>query len=339
MKFQDYYSVLGVAREASEAEIKKAYRRLALKWHPDRHQGDTQQGDPRDEAERRFKQISEAYEVLSHTETRAKYDRFGEHWKQGQEVPPPGGGERSMSPEEFEQMFGGAGGFSDFFREAFGDDVRRDFGSGRQRPHARYQYRGADVKAELRLPVSDALAGDKRSFEVPARSSCPSCGGVGSLKGHVCPACGGVGQVQRQRKVDLQIPTELRARTNLRLRGLGEPGEAGGEAGDLILELRLADDESYRVLGDDLQARVVLTPWEAEAGASVDLRTARGMVAVKLPPGSRAGKRLRLRGQGLAKAGGGHGDCIARLELDLPEQLSERQRELLRELGELGGPL
>lgn len=334
MKFQDYYSVLGVARDASEAEIKKAYRRLALKWHPDRHKDDS-----RAEAESRFKQLSEAYEVLSDAEKRAKYDRFGEDWKHGQEVPPPSGGGRSMSPEEFEQMFGGAGGFSDFFREMFGDDVRRDFGSGRPGRHPRYRYRGADLRAELALPVSDALAGGKRSVEVPTRSGCPSCGGVGNLQGHICPACAGVGEVQRLRKVDLKIPAELRARTRLRLSGLGEPGEAGGEAGDLILELRLVDDEHYRVLGDDLEARVVLTPWEAEAGASVDLRTARGVVAVKLPPGSRSGKRLRLRGQGLARrTGDGHGDCIARLELDLPKELSERQRELLRELGELGAP-
>jgi len=345
MKFQDYYEVLGVARDASEADIKKAYRRLALKWHPDRHQGDDGA-----EAEKRFKQISEAYEVLSHADTRAKYDRFGEHWKHGQEVPPGAGGSaggfggeggaRRMSREEFEQMFGGAsgaGGFSDFFREAFGDDMRRDFGGakGARQRHARYRFRGADVQAELRLPVSEALLGGKRSFELPGRSACPSCGGTGELKGHVCPACAGIGQVRRTRAVELAIPKDLRAHSTLRLRGLGEPGEGDGEHGDLLLELTLVDDEQYRVLGDDLEARVTVTPWDAETGTRAELRTARGVVSVNVPPGARAGQRLRLRGQGFARADGAHGDCYARVVLDLPRTLSERQRELLRELAEL----
>ncbi|GJM23282.1 MAG: molecular chaperone DnaJ [Planctomycetota bacterium] len=343
MKFQDYYEVLGVARDASEAEIKKAYRRLALKWHPDRNQGEEHEA-----AEARFKQISEAYEVLGHADTRAKYDRFGENWKHGQEVPPGagggadgfGGGAQSMSREEFEQMFGGAGGsggFSDFFREAFGDDMRRDFGgaSGASQQHARYRFRGADVQAELRLPVSEALLGGKRSFQLPGRSACPSCGGTGELKGHVCPACAGIGQVRRMRSVELAIPKQLRAHSTLRLRGLGEPGAGDGEAGDLLLELSLVDDDHYRVLGDDLEARAVVTPWDAESGTQLELRTARGEVSVNVPAGARAGQRLRLRGQGFARAGGEHGDCFARVELDLPRTLSDRQRELLRELAAL----
>jgi curved DNA-binding protein len=325
VQFQDYYDVLGVARDADAEAVKKAYRKLALKWHPDRHQG-----DGKDAAEAKFKQVSEAYEVLSDPTKRAKYDRFGENWEQGQEFD-PGPGQRTMTPEEFEAAFGGSGGFSDFFQEMFGGQFREDVRGGPQR-HARYHYRGSDVRAELRLSISEALAGGKRGFEIPARVSCPSCGGTGSMGQHVCPACAGVGQVRTIKKVDLTIPAAVRDGLNLRLRGLGEPGEGGGESGDLHLVLRLADDDTYRSVGSDLEARVTVPAWDAEAGTKVDVRTARGTVTVTVPSGSRSGTRLRLRGQGFADGKGGHGDCIVRIELDLPRTLSARQRELLLEL-------
>jgi curved DNA-binding protein len=331
VKFQDYYEVLGVAREADADAIKKAYRKLALKWHPDRHQG-----DGREEAEQRFKRISEAYEVLSDPEKRAKYDRFGENWQHGQEFEPEAG-QREMTREEFEAAFGASGGFSDFFQQMFGRQFRGDFG-GRPGRHARYRYRGADVRAELALPLSEAIAGGTRSFEVPAVVSCPTCGGAGFVAEHVCPACAGMGQVRKRHTVEMKIPDEVRDGMTLRLRGLGEPGGSGepgasGEAGDLHLTLRLRDDATYRLVDGELEVRVTVAPWEAHAGASVDVRTARGVVALKVPAGTRSGKRLRLRGQGLADGQGGRGDCIARIELDLPEALSARQRELLDELG------
>ena len=331
MKFQDYYEVLGVARDADPDQIKKAYRKLALKWHPDRHPGEGAA-----EAEAQFKRLSEAYEVLSDPEKRAKYDRFGENWEQGQEFTPPSGQQR-MSREEFEAAFGGGGGFSDFFQEMFGGEFRRDFGGGGPRRHQRYKHRGADVRAELPLAVGDALRGGKRGFELPVRLACPSCGGTGFLEQHVCPTCGGVGQVQQRKKVELTLPKEPRDGLELRLKGLGEPGDAGGESGDLYLVLRLTDDADYRVQGRDLEARVVLTPWEAVAGAKVDLRTARGVVTLTIPADARTGQRLRLRGQGFPDGKGGHGDCHARVELDLPATLSARQRELLTELAATGG--
>lgn len=331
MKFQDYYEVLGVPRDADAKAIKSAYRKLALKWHPDRHQGDAAV-----KAEARFKQISEAYEVLSDTEKRARYDRFGENWKHGQEFA-PGTGEKTMSPEEFQSAFGGGGGFSDFFQQIFGQQVRNDFGNKGPAPHGRYQFRGADVSAELALPISDALAGGKRRFEVPGSASCPSCGGTGSLNGHVCPSCGGVGAIHRTKAVDLTLPTAPRDGQRLRLDGLGEPGHGQGEPGDLLLSLRLMDDDAYRIVNGTLEARLVLAPWEAEAGAKLDLRTARGVATVTVPAGTRAGKRLRLRGQGLTDASGQAGDCLVRVELDLPPELSPEQQQLLAQLGAAAG--
>ncbi|MEZ6018359.1 MAG: DnaJ domain-containing protein [Planctomycetota bacterium] len=335
MKFQDYYEVLGVERDATPERIKKAYRKLALKWHPDQHPEGSGTPAERAEAEERFKRISEAYEVLSDPEKRARFDRFGQRWQQGQEFEPEGG-QRPMSREDFEANFGGAGGFSDFFKGMFGDQYQRDF-SQRPRSHGRNRFRGGDVRAELSLAVSDALDGGKRTFQVSGQATCPTCGGTGFLGEHVCPTCAGIGRVRTPKTVELKVPSELRDGLTLRLKGLGEPGEEGGEPGDLFLTLRLADDERARVLGDDLEARATVTPWGAELGTSIDVRTARGTVTVKVPPGSRSGRRLRLGGQGLAKAGGGHGDFYVKLELDLPRDLSARQKELLRELGEPSG--
>lgn len=343
MEFQDYYEVLGVARDAKPEEIKKAYRRLALKWHPDQ----VKEGEDKDEAEARFRRLSEAYEVLSDPEKRAKYDRFGASWQQGQTFDPGeafsggAGGARSMSREEFEEMFGGAGGFSDFFRTMFGEDVRRDFGGRAGRQHPRYRHRGADARAELALPISDALGGGKRSFRVPARLACPSCGGTGFLEQHVCPACGGVGQVRRDREVELKLPAAPRDGMVLRLEGLGEPGAGGGQAGDLHLVLRLQDDDTYRLVDGVLEARLPLAPWEAHRGTKVDVRTGRGVVSLKVPAGTPAGRRLRLRGQGLATGRKDeHGDMEAVVQLALPEPLSPRQAELLDEMARAGdGPV
>jgi DnaJ-class molecular chaperone len=334
MKFQDYYETLGVPRNAAAEDIKRAYRKLALKWHPDRHKAET-----RKNAEEKFKRISEAYEVLSDPEKRKKYDQFGEHWKQGQEFTPPPGGARRVTPEEFARMFGGAGGgggFSDFFTNIFGDQFERDVGGGPRR-HARFRERGADVQAELQLAVSDALAGGKRRFEIPASTPCPRCGGAGFVGEHVCPTCMGVGNVQQRRAVELTLPRPLRDGQTLRLRGLGEPGEGGGEAGDLLLTLRLQSDDTFRTAGADIEADLPLAPWEALAGARVDVRTPDGTVTLTVPPATRAGTRLRIRGRGLDDGQGGRGNFYAVVRLVLPDSLTDEQRDLLLRAGTAGG--
>jgi len=337
MKFQDYYEVLGVPRSASEEDIKRAYRKLALKWHPDRAKP-----EGRKTASEKFKQVAEAYEVLSDPEKRKKYDRFGENWKQGQEfVPPPGaGGARHVTPEEFARMFGGAagrgGGFSDFFTSFFGEQFEQQVGGGPAR-HARYAERGADVQAELELGVSDALSGGKRAFQLSGTATCGRCGGTGAVGQHVCPTCMGLGTVEQPRRVDLSIPRAVRDGQTLRLRGLGEPGEGGGETGDLLLTVRLRSDETFRIDGSNLEADVPLAPWEALAGAKVPVRTPDGSVMLNVPPGTRAGTRLRLRGRGLADGAGTRGDFHAVIRLALPETLTPEQRELLARAGEAGG--
>lgn len=332
MKFQDYYELLGVPRTATEEEIKKAYTKLALKWHPDRHQG-----ADRADAEARFKQINEAKEVLLDAEKRKKYDRFGQNWEHGQEFTPPGGNGRRVSPEQFSEMFG-EGGFSDFFASMFGEDMREQF--GKRGRHPRYSVRGADVNAELELALSDAIAGGKRTFALGTVMSCPSCGGVGEIDdGHVCPACAGLGRVRGQKTVELSLPKELRDGMKLRLRGLGEAGERGGETGDLYLTLHLTSDEVYRVKDSDIEADLPVAPWEALEGAKVEVRTLDGTATLAVPPQTQSGAKLRMRGLGLSKEEGGRGDFYAIVRYALPENLTERQRELIRQMkgGEVKG--
>jgi DnaJ-class molecular chaperone len=328
VEFQDYYAVLDVARDASAEDIKKAYRKLALQWHPDRH---AEAG--REEAEARFKRIAEAYEVLSDADKRGRYDRFGQNWKQGDEF--QGGDTKgsSMSPEDFEKAFGG-GGFSDFFRQAFGDDLRRQY-EGASRSHRRYRHRGADVRAELGLPVSTAIHRTRSRFDVPATKPCSRCGGVGFVGEHVCPSCVGVGRVHDRRVIDLAIPASVRDGMTMRLAGLGEAGEEGGEQGDLYLTIRLVSDDVYSVEESDVVADLPVAPWEAVLGTRVGVRTPDGAVTLTVAPGSRAGTKLRLRGKGFDNGQGGRGDFYAVLRLVLPE-LSARQTELMSEMAAAG---
>jgi curved DNA-binding protein len=344
VRFQDYYQTLGVARTATADEIKRSYRKLALEWHPDRHPP-----NKRKEAEQRFKQIAEAYEVLSDPEKRKRYDSLGANWRHGQDFQaPPGGGYRTVSPEEFARMFGGlggaggrsAGGFSDFFAQMFGDLFQgggaetADGGPAAARRRTAVGH-GDDVEAELELSVGEALLGGKRSLELSAAIACGQCDGSGRRGRHLCPACGGLGRTQVQKRVDLVIPKDVHDGQVLRLRGLGEPGDGGN--GDLLLQVRLVSDDVYRLRGDDVEAEVVVAPWEAVAGTKVEVRVPTGVAVARIPPGSAAGTRLRLRGQGLARQDGGRGDLLLAVRIGLPEHLSARQRELLQELQREGG--
>jgi curved DNA-binding protein len=325
MKFQDYYEILGVPRGASQDEIKKAYRKLAIKWHPDRHPG-----DDRASAEEKFKRINEAKEVLTDPEKRAKYDRFGQSWQHGQDFTPPQGGQgwRTMSPDEFGDMFGGSG-FSDFFASMFGDDMRTRFG-GRRRAS-----RGADANAELHLAVSDAVRGGSREFTLGTMKDCDMCGGSGVLdEDHMCPTCGGLGRVNGRKTVELKIPKDVRDGMTLRLRGLGEHGQGGGPTGDLYLTVRLQSDDVYRREGANLYADVPVAPWEALDGAKVDLKSLDGTVTLTIPPGTKSGDRLRLRNLGLRREDGTRGDLYASIRYALPETLTEEQKQALKALKE-----
>jgi len=338
MKFQDYYTTLGVSRTATPDEIKRAYRKLAKEWHPDRHPP-----HKRKDVEEKFKAISEANEVLSDPEKRKRYDALGEHWRHGQDFQPPpggGGGFRQVDPEEFARMFGGrmggggGGGFSDFFSQMFGDMFAGGAGGGPGRDgqaRARRATRGPDAEAEIEVAIGDALLGGKRSFTLRVAVPCESCDGEGRIGNRACPACGGLGSQQREKTIELSIPKDAHDGQVLRLRGLGEAGESG--PGDLLLTLRLASDDVYRMRDDDVEADVVVAPWELLDGTKVDVAVPGGTATARLPAGTKPGQRLRLRGQGLTRGDGVRGDLYLVVRLGLPEALTDRQRELLRELG------
>ncbi len=305
MKFKDYYEVLGVSRDASQDEIKRAYRKLARKYHPD------VSDDP--DAEARFKALGEAYEVLKDPEKRAAYDQFGQNWKHGQDFTPPPGWDAG-----FEFSGGGFTGadaeqFSDFFETLFGGGFGRAAGGGRRR-HT-WAQKGEDHHAKILIDLEDAYHGAEKaiSLKVPELDE----------TGHV---------VTRTRTLNVKIPKGITRGKRIRLRGQGAPGIGGGEAGDLYLEVDFRPHPFYRIEGKDLYLDLPITPWEAALGATVKVPTPGGIVDLKIPAGSQTGRKLRLKGRGLP--GNPPGDEYVVLKIETPVPQTEEQRKLYERMAE-----
>ena len=306
MKYQDYYQALEVPRTATQDDIKKAYRKLARKYHPD--------VSKLPNAEAKFKEINEANEVLKDPEKRAAYDQMGSNWKAGQEFQPPpnwdegfefrGGQAGGGSP------FGGAEGFdaSDFFESLFGRRARGGGGAPR-RPSS---MQGEDHHAKVLIDLEDAFHGAERSISLRV----PKEGADGRV-------------VLEERRLDVHIPRGIRAGQHLRLAGQGAPGSGGAPAGDLYLEIEFKPHARFRVDGNDVYVDLPLAPWEAALGATVEAATPEGDVQLTIPKGSAAGRKLRLKGRGLpaAKAGSAAGDLYAVLSIALPPADPEKARE------------
>jgi len=321
VKYQDYYKILGVSREASDKDIHKAYRKLARKYHPDVNK---ESG-----AEDKFKQINEAYAVLKDPEKRKKYDALGENWQMGQDFTPPPGwenirfdfGPRDRGGRGFD--FAGGGGFSDFFSAIFGGD----FGAGGPRRRAAPGYepfqrathaqRGVHHEAEITIPLTDAYHGASRrmSFETPEP------GPDGRPK-------------STSKTFQVKIPPGIRDGATIRLSGQGGAGVGGGRSGDLLLRVHVADDPRFRLEGDDLVTTLPVAPWEAALGAKVRLATMEGEVTLTVPKGCPGGRQLRLRGKGMSKKGGGHGDLRVEIRVTVPEKLTKQEQELFEKLRE-----
>ena len=329
LQYKDYYKLLGVERTASADEIRKGFRKLARLYHPDVAKN-------KKEAEEKFKEINEAYEVLGDPEKRKKYDALGANWKQGAEFRPPGfepfgggGGFRGGRPApnggvEFD--FGGAG-FSDFFEQIFGERARGGFN---RRPDETSE-RGRDVESDLRVTLEEALKGSLRSISLRRAVACEHCHGTGMAGRKPCPKCDGEGQVTRNETHQVKIPAGVTEGQKLRVGGKGGAGAGGGTAGDLYLIIRLAPHPDFRVEGENLLSDVDLAPWEAVLGASVSVPTLEGQVSVKVPPGTQAGHRLRLRGRGLGREGA-RGDLLLSMRIQVPETITEPERKLWSEL-------
>ncbi|MEP7013836.1 MAG: J domain-containing protein [Verrucomicrobiota bacterium] len=317
VKFRDYYETLGVAKTASEDEIRSAFRKLARKYHPD-------VAKDKKAAEEKFKEINEAYEVLSDPEKRKKYDQLGTDWdRPGGFQPPPGWGAQQPGGGVRQHGFGGGDnggvefefggtGFSDFFEAFFGGGRGRSAfgGFGQQQATAE---RGADVEADIMVTLEEALHGSTRTVSLRR---------VGSDK---------------VENYQVKIPRGVHEGQRIRLAGQGEAGARGGKSGDLFLRVRLARHPDFAVEGSDLIHEVKIAPWQAVLGTDVQVPTLEGTVRLKIPPGTQAGQRFRLRELGLPGASGKRGNLYVDVQIDIPKKLTERERAIWSELAKLHG--
>jgi len=304
MQFKDYYQVLDVPRSATQDDIKRAYRRLARKYHPDVSK------EP--EAEARFKEVGEAYEVLKDPEKRAAYDQFGSDWKAGQDFRPPpdwdagfefhGTGPGSGFSDFFETLFGGAGPFSG--ARAAGASARRGFRGS-----------GEDHHAKILISVEDAYRGGPRQVQLQT----PEVDSTGSV-------------VLKRRQLKVNIPAGILAGQQIRLAGQGGAGVGGGQRGDLYLEVEFEPHPQYRVEGRDIHTSLKITPWEAALGGRVQAATPGGQVTLTVPAGAQSGQKLRLKGRGMP----GHpaGDQFVELRIVTPPARDERSRKFYRQMAE-----
>jgi curved DNA-binding protein len=322
--YKDYYATLGVAKNASPEELKKAYRRLAREHHPDLH---PEKNKAR--AGEKFKEINEAYEVLSDPEKKAKYDRLGPGWDQQERPARPS----SPRPEAsgFDGGAGGFSGFSDFFEGLYGQAEGRGFGAGGGA--ARAPRRGQDVEAEIAISLEDAIRGGEKRLNLMVPAVCPACGGSGRKGRGFCPNCGGVGETEVEKTITARLPQAVRDGMKVRLRGQGGTSR-GGEPGDLFLRIRLLPHPSFKVSGSDLESTVTVMPWIAALGGETVVATLDGPIRIKIPAGTHAGRTFRVAGKGLGKEGGGRGDLHAAVRVDIPETIGPRLEKLFAEMRE-----
>ncbi len=323
VEFKDYYQILGVQRNAAPEDIKKAFRTLARKHHPD-------VAKDKKTAEVKFKEINEAYEVLGDPENRKKYDQLGVNWKQGAQFqqPPPGRGgpfrqTAGRGGEEFDFEFEGTG-FSDFFEQFFGGQAGRSGGSspfGSRRPagganegfrQSTAAQRGEDVRGDILITLEEVLKGGMRAITVRRTNA-------------------RTGQEESQ-TYQVRIPAGVRTGQSIRLRGKGDAGFAGGSAGDLYLRVRYAQHPDFETRGADLVGSLELTPWEAVLGATVPVRTLEGTVSLKVPAGTQQGYQLRVRGKGLPAGNAKSGDLYVAVSIQVPPQISEEEKLLWKQL-------
>ncbi|MFM7181505.1 MAG: molecular chaperone DnaJ [Verrucomicrobiales bacterium] len=361
---RDYYEILGVSREASADELKKAYRKLAVQFHPDKNPGDKN-------AEEKFKEIGEAYEALSDPDKRAAYDRYGHAAFQG------GGGGAGAggfpggfhdAADIFNQVFGSAFGFEDIFGG----------GGRRQRRDPSGRSRGSDLRYDLEITLEEAARGTEKEIEIEKLGPCQTCSGSGSRSsggaktcttcggsGHVissrgffqvqqtcpachgtgqtlsdpCPSCGGEGRTRQTSRVRIRIPVGVDSGTRLRTSGNGDSGTRGGPAGDLYVVIHVKAHELFERDGDDLHCIVPVPFPRAALGGEVKVPTLEGSTTIKVPAGTQSGTQFRVRGKGMPVLGGGqrHGDLYVHLEVEVPTKLNADQRKLLEQLADSMG--
>lgn len=338
MADRSYYDILGVKKDASEDEIKKAYRKLARKHHPDVNQGNK-------EAEAKFKELSEAYAVLSDKEKRQQYDTFGKQAFGG--AGGAGGAYGGANP------FGGFGGFDfDFsqFQDARGGarggrrttrstggatnfaDLFSDLFSGGGGPGAEFAMRGQDVEASTTIDLRDAIHGTTLQMSVARQRECTTCGGTGNVGGKVCRTCGGSGMMREAESVKVKIPVGVRDGQKIRLKGKGNAGTNGAPAGDLIVLIHVRPHPFFERREDDIYTEIPITIGEAIRGAEIEVPTIAGPVRARIPAGTQGGQTFRLSGKGVPKAKGGSGDHYYKVQIAVPRNVPEELKEKVDEL-------
>ena len=359
MSKRDFYEILGVAKTASDEEIKKAYRKMAMKYHPDRNQGDAS-----NVAEEKFKEVKEAYEMLSDAAKRAAYDQHGHA---GVDPNMRGGGPGTE----------GFGGFAEAFGDIFGDMFNQGGAGGARGGRAgagRQVYRGSDLSYAMEVTLEEAAAGKSAEIRIPAwdtcdtchgsgakpgtspkacgtcsgsgtvqmrqgffsvQQTCPHCRGTGKIIPEPCTSCHGQGKLKKQKTLEVKIPAGIDDGMRIRSTGNGEPGTNGGPPGDLYIEIRLKKHEIFERDGDDLHCQVPVSFITASLGGEIDVPTLAGIAAIDIPEGTQAGKQFRLRGKGIKGVRSSYpGDLYCHIVVETPVKLTEHQRKLLRELDE-----
>ncbi|ELX11062.1 chaperone protein DnaJ [Janthinobacterium sp. HH01] len=351
MAKRDFYETLGVAKNASEDEIKKSYRKLAMKYHPDRNPDSK-------ESEEKFKEVKEAYEMLTNPEKREAYDRYGHAG-----VDPNMGGGGGFG--------GGAGGFGDAFGDIFGDI----FGGGRGRGQGPQVYRGADLRYNLEITLEQAAHGFDTTIRVPSwdkcdtchgsgakpgtspvtcstcaghgqvrmqqgffsiQQTCPKCHGTGKIIPEPCAACAGQGRIKRNKTLEVKIPVGIDNGMRIRSSGNGEPGTNGGPSGDLYVEIHIKPHSVFQREGDDLHCEMPISFAKAALGGDIEVPTLSGKVSFTIPEGTQSGKTFRLKGKGIKGVRSGFaGDLFCHVAVETPVKLTEKQKDMLRDFEKL----
>ncbi|OFA02379.1 molecular chaperone DnaJ [Duganella sp. HH101] len=351
MAKRDFYETLGVAKNASEDEIKKSYRKLAMKYHPDRNPDSK-------ESEEKFKEVKEAYEMLTNPEKREAYDRYGHAG-----VDPNMGGGGGFG--------GGAGGFGDAFGDIFGDI----FGGGRGRGQGPQVYRGADLRYNLEITLEQAAHGFDTTIRVPSwdkcdtchgsgakpgtspvtcstcaghgqvrmqqgffsiQQTCPKCHGTGKIIPEPCAACAGQGRIKRNKTLEVKIPVGIDNGMRIRSSGNGEPGTNGGPSGDLYVEIHIKPHTVFQREGDDLHCEMPISFAKAALGGDIEVPTLSGKVSFTIPEGTQSGKTFRLKGKGIKGVRSGFaGDLFCHVAVETPVKLTEKQKDMLRDFEKL----
>ncbi|MEX8519110.1 MAG: molecular chaperone DnaJ [Leptothrix sp. (in: b-proteobacteria)] len=357
MAKRDYYEALGVAKNATEEDIKKAYRKMAMKHHPDRNQGDGAK-----ESEEKFKEVKEAYEMLSDAQKRAAYDQYGHAG-----VDPNAAGGFRPGQEGF-------GGFAEAFGDIFGDIFSGQGGQAGARRGGQQVYRGGDLSYAMEITLEEAAHGKETQIRIPTweecdtchgtgakpgtspkpcptchgsgtvhlrqgffsiQQTCPHCHGTGKIIPEPCATCSGAGKIKKQKTLEVKIPAGINEGQRIALRGHGEPGVHGGPPGDLYVEIRIKQHDIFERDGDDLHCTAPVSMITAALGGTMLVPTLNGEAEIELPEGTQHGKTFRLRGKGIKGIRSSYpGDLYCHVALEVPVKLTEHQRKLLKEIDE-----